>query len=104
MASFSNSSFFSSDDEVLYDMNQEATLLFHVGFIVCTSRDLFTTIEMEERGGDFVDPTNGVQDVLTTLRSTSTLFKNVTNFIAIKFEDLTSIVVPTIISHVVVYR
>ncbi len=95
--------FFSSGDEVLYDMDQEATMLFHVGFIVCTSRDLFTTIEMEEGGGDFVDPINGVQDVLTTLWSTLTIQK-VTNFIAIKFEDLTSIVVPTIISHVMVYR
>jgi hypothetical protein len=104
MASFSNSSFFSSDDEVLYDMDQEATMLFHVGFIVYTSRYLFTTIEMEEGGGDSMDPTNGVQDVLTMLRSTLTLFKNVTNFIAIKFEDLTSIVVLKIISHVVVYK
>jgi hypothetical protein len=30
--------------------------------------------------------------------------KNVSNFIAIEFEGLASIVVPTIISHVVVYR
>jgi hypothetical protein len=73
MASFSssnsslNSSFFSNDDEVLYDMDQNASMLFHVGFIACTYGDLFTATEMEEGGGHFVDPTNGVRDVLATL-------------------------------------
>jgi hypothetical protein len=51
-------------------MDQKATMLFHVGFIVCTFRDLFTATKMEEGGGHFVDPTIGVQDVLTTLQST----------------------------------
>jgi len=41
-------------------MDQEATMLFHVGFIACTSRDLFTATEMEEGSGHSVDPTNGV--------------------------------------------
>jgi hypothetical protein len=54
---------------------------------------------MEEGGEHFVDPTTGVWDVLTTLQSTPTLFKNLINFVAIEFEDLASIVVPTIISH-----
>jgi hypothetical protein len=80
-------------------MDQKATMFFHAWFIVCTFRDLFTTIEMEEGGGHSVDPTIGVQDVLTTLQSTPTLFKNPTNFTTTKFEDLTSIMVPTIISH-----
>jgi hypothetical protein len=65
--SSSNSSSFSSDDKVLYDMDQEATMLFHGGFIACISRDLFTTTKMEEGGGHFVDPTIGVQNVLATL-------------------------------------
>jgi hypothetical protein len=47
----SNSSFLKSDDEVLYDMDQEATMHFHVGFIACISRDLFTAIEMEDKVG-----------------------------------------------------
>jgi hypothetical protein len=98
-SSSSNSSSFSSDDEVLYDMDQEATMLFHVRFIVCIYGDLFIAIEMEEGGGHFVDPTNSVQDVLITLQSTPTLFKNQTNFIATDLEDLASIMAPTIISH-----
>jgi hypothetical protein len=87
----SNSSFFSSDDEVLYDMDQEATMFFHARFIVCIYGDLFIAIEMEDRGGHFVDPTNGVQDVLITLQSTPTLFKNLTNFTVVDFEDLHSL-------------
>jgi arabinogalactan endo-1,4-beta-galactosidase len=97
-SSFSKSRSFSNDDEVLYDMDQKATMLFHTRFIACTFGDLFTIIEMEEGGGHYVDPTNSVQDVLAILLSTPTILKNPTNFTTIKFEDLTSIVVPTIIS------
>jgi hypothetical protein len=80
-------------------MDQEATMFFHVRFIVCIYGDLFIAIEMEEGGGHFVDPTNSVQDVLITLQSTPTLFKNLTNFTTINFEDLASIMAPSIISH-----
>jgi hypothetical protein len=81
-------------------MDQKGTMLFHVRFIVCIYGDLFIAIEMEEGGEHFVDPTNSVQDLLITLQSTPTLFKNLTNFIAVDFEDLASIMAPTIISHV----
>ncbi len=74
----------SSDDEVFYDMDQEATMLFHARFIACTFGDLFIATKMEAGGGHFVDPTNGVWDVLATLQSTPTLFKSFTNFIIIE--------------------
>jgi hypothetical protein len=77
-------------------MDQETTMLFHVRFIACTFGNLVITIEMEEQSGHYVDPTNGVREVLATLRSTPTLFKNLTDFTTTKFEDLASIVVPTI--------
>jgi hypothetical protein len=54
---------------------------------------------MEEGSGHFVDLTTNVRDVLTTLRSTPILFKNLNNFTTAEFMDLASIVVPTIISH-----
>jgi hypothetical protein len=60
---------------------------------------LFTTTKMEEEARNSVDPTIGVWNVLTTPWSTPALFKNLTNFNATKFEDLASIVVPTIIFH-----
>jgi hypothetical protein len=95
-SSSSNSSSSSSDDEILYDMNQEATMFFHVRFIACTFGDLFIATKMEEGNGHSMDPTNGVRNVLATLQSTPTLFKHLTNFTTTKFEDLASIVVPTI--------
>lgn len=64
---FSKSISFSNDDEVFYHMDQEATMLFNARFIAYTFGDLFTTIEMEEGGRHYVDPTNSVQDMLTTL-------------------------------------
>jgi hypothetical protein len=63
----SNSSSFSRDDEVLYDMDQKVAMLFHAGFIACTFGNLFTPTKMEEGGGHFVDPITGVQNVLATL-------------------------------------
>jgi hypothetical protein len=66
-SSSSNLSFSSSDDEFLCEMDQEVTMFFHAGFIVCTSRDLFIATKMEEGDGHFVDPIISVQDVLTTL-------------------------------------
>jgi hypothetical protein len=66
-SSFSNSSSFSSGDEILCDMDQKAIMFFYVGLIACTYGDLFTATKMEEGVGHFVDPTNGVQDVLATL-------------------------------------
>jgi hypothetical protein len=48
-------------------MDQKAIMFFYVGLIACTYGDLFTATKMEEGVGHFVDPTNGVQDVLATL-------------------------------------
>jgi len=51
----SKSSSSSSDDEIFYDMDQEATMLFHVRFIARIFGDLFITIEMEGGGGHYTD-------------------------------------------------
>jgi hypothetical protein len=56
----SKSSSSSSDDEVFYDMDQKATMLFHARFIACTFGDLFTTIKMEVGGRHYVDLTTNV--------------------------------------------
>jgi hypothetical protein len=50
----------SSDNEVFYDMDQEAIMFFRARFIACTFGDLFIIIEMEEGGGHYVDPTTSV--------------------------------------------
>jgi hypothetical protein len=57
-------------------------------------------MELEEGGGQFVDPNINVQDVLATMWAMPGLFKSLTNFNLIKFEKLAQLVVSTIIGHV----
>jgi len=59
-SSFSNSIFFQVMMKSCMTWIKRLQCFFHVGFIACTSRDLFIAIEMEEGGGHFVDPINGV--------------------------------------------
>jgi hypothetical protein len=42
--------------------------------------DLFNPHEMEEGGGQYVDPPIGVWDVLSTMRAKPALFKTLKNF------------------------
>ncbi len=98
-SSTSSHSSSSSSDDILYDMDEEATMLFQCELVAWSVQDFFNSHEMEGGSGQSMDPTIGVQNVLATMHATPTLFKNLTNFIAIEFEELASFVVPsTIIS------
>jgi hypothetical protein len=57
-------------------------------------------IELEEGGGQSVDHNIGMRDILTTMWAMPGLFKSLTNFRLTKFEELTQLMVPTIIGHV----
>ncbi len=94
----SHSSSSSSDDDILYDMDEEATMFFQWGLVPWSAQDFFSSHEMEGGSGQSMDPTIGVQNVLATMHATPTLFKNLTNFIAIEFEELASFVVPNTIN------
>ncbi len=63
------------------------------------TNDLFNSHEMEKRGGQFVNLTFGVQDVLGMMWGTLTLLKTLTNFTLKEFDKLASHVVPTIKPH-----
>jgi hypothetical protein len=71
--------------------------------VACNAQEFFNLREMEEDNGQSMDLAISVYNVLVTLQATPTLFKNFINFIAIKFEELASLVVPIIISHTKVY-
>jgi hypothetical protein len=58
---------------------------------------------MEEGNGQSMDLPISVYNVLATMQTTPTLFKNFINFTTIKFEELESLVVHIIISHTKVY-
>jgi len=69
--------------------------------IACVNTwEFFTPMELEEGGGQFVDLNIDVQNVLTTMLAMPSLFKSLTNFSLIEFEELAHFVVPAIIGHV----
>ncbi len=52
--SFSSSSRFRSflgDNEILYDMDEKATMFFECGYVACNIENYFKSYEMEERVG-----------------------------------------------------
>jgi hypothetical protein len=60
---------------------------------------LFNTNELELGVGQVVDQNVGVQNVFITMQKTPCLFKILTNCNLSKFDELTTLVVPTIHTH-----
>jgi hypothetical protein len=61
--------------------------------------DLFNSNGMQNKNQHFVDSDVGVLDVLGIMKVTLTLFKSLTNFICIEFDELHGLVVHAITSH-----
>jgi hypothetical protein len=62
-ASFYNSDHFtstSSDEELLEDMDNEDIVIFHCMVVFCDSHEYFTSHEIEEGAGQYIDSTVGV--------------------------------------------
>jgi hypothetical protein len=74
--------------------------MFTVVIITINVHYLLNLNELEMGAKQSVDHTIGVQDVLTTMQTTLSLFKTLTNFILPEFEELIVLIVPTIKSHV----
>jgi hypothetical protein len=63
-----SSSSSNSDEDILEDPDQHDLVLFHMmATMASNTNDLFNSHKMEERRGQSVDPTVGVQDVLRTM-------------------------------------
>jgi hypothetical protein len=90
----------SSDEEVLEDMDKEDMVIFHCMAIPYNYHEFFTSHEIEEGVGQSVDPTIGVQDVLSTMQATPNLFKTLTNFTLAKFDEFSFLVVKIISTHI----
>ncbi len=68
--------------------------------IACVNTwEFFTPIELEEGGEQSMDLNVGVKNVLMTMWAMPCLFKSLTNFNLIDFEELAQLVVPIIIGH-----
>jgi hypothetical protein len=94
----SNSS--SSNKELLDEINVEHQIAVQAIITYVNTWEFFTPMELEEGGGQFVDPNIGMQHVLSTMRTMLGLFKSLTNFSLTEIEELAQLVVSTIIGHV----
>ncbi len=90
----------SSDKEFFDEINVEHQIAVQVAITCVNTWEFFTQMELEEGGGQFVDPNIGVWDVLATMQTMPSLFKSFTNFSLTEFKELAQLVVPTIIGHV----
>jgi hypothetical protein len=66
---------------------------------VAKSFHMFNANELEEGEGQLMDPWVGAWNVFTTMRATLGLFKMLTNFTLVEFDELEALMLPTIVSH-----
>jgi hypothetical protein len=50
-STFSHFNSFSRDDDILYDMDEKATMFFQCGLVTCNAQEFFNLHEMEEGNG-----------------------------------------------------
>ena len=81
-----------------FDSDEEAALLA-IHLATQNTFDLFHTNEWDHDGQDLVNPHEGVCNILGSMRSTLGLFKVLTNFSIEEFDELCTIVCPTIIAN-----
>jgi hypothetical protein len=71
-----------------------------LAMMASNTNNLFNSHEMEEGGGgQYVNPTIGVLNVLGTMWATLTIFKTLTNFTLEEFDKFVSWMVSTIRAH-----
>jgi hypothetical protein len=86
--------------EMFVDMDRQRQYVFVVIIVVANSFFMFNADESEEGMCQPMDSSMGVQDVFITMQTTLKLFKILTNFNLVKFNELVLIVIPTIACHV----
>jgi len=89
----------SSTLELFDDEDEEMQILMVAATAASNSCDLFQANELLLESQESVDRNVGVRDVLTTMRSTPSLFKTLTTFTVEEFELLCSKVALTIATH-----
>jgi len=59
--------FFSNNEEILGDMDENNMVIFHYMVVPCNFHEFFTSHEIEEGVGQSIDPIVCVGDVLSTM-------------------------------------
>ena len=79
--------------------NDEEAALLAIHLVTQNTFDFFHTNQWDHSGQDLVNPHEDVRDILGSMRSTPGLFKVLTNFFIEEFDELCTIVCPTIIAN-----
>ncbi len=81
------------------DMDRQRQYVFVVIIVVANSSFMFKVDELEEGMGQPMDSSIEVQDVLIIVQTTLKLFKTLTNFNLVKFDELVLVMIPSIACH-----
>jgi hypothetical protein len=83
---------FNSDKELLEEIVVNDQIVVQVTIACVNILEYFTSIELDEENEKSVNPDVSVWDILTTMQTTSSFFKFLTDFILGKFEKLVQLV------------
>ncbi len=86
---------FNSDKELLEEIAIKDQIAMKTTITCVNIWEYFTSIELDEVNEKLINPDVSVWDILTTMWTTRSLFKFLTNFISGKFEKLGQLVVLT---------
>jgi hypothetical protein len=94
----SDSDFYGSDssDEDLDDFEVELRAILQSMVAATNAYHLFNANKWDDNGQQSVNPLRGVRDMLGWLKETPCMFKTLTNFTLVEFEELCTLVCPTI--------
>ncbi len=87
-----DSSSFNSDEELPEEIAVNDQIVVQVTIACVNILEYFTSIELDEENEKSVNPDVSVWDILTTMQTTSSFFKFLTDFILGKFEKLVQLV------------
>jgi hypothetical protein len=81
------------------NVDRHKQCVFATTIVAANSSNMFNANELEKGAGHSMDSSVRVWDVFATMQATPRLFKTLTNFTLVKFDELTLLMAPTIVRH-----
>lgn len=85
-----------TDGEILQELEEDILIVYTMMMVACNTHNMFNPNKFEEGGQTTVNHNVGVTDILSRMREVPVLFKVLTNFEVREFDELSSLVCPTI--------
>jgi hypothetical protein len=88
------------DEEMFHRIHKQHQIVFIVTIASVDTFKLFNANEFKPSAEQFIDQNVSVYNVFTIMQATPSLFKTLTSFSLLEFDELATLVVPTIPAHV----